>query len=152
MDSKDMKKPQSGFLLPIQIPLMHSKTVFLVLMTVHILGLFVLLTTELFIAKWLFVILIFLSAARFFYEYFWHYFPLNGKAVLLDAEDNWQLLNQSNKLFDAELLPGSFVHPALTVMIFQVENQKLRIILLSDNIHANTFRRLRVRLRFPLSL
>jgi len=68
--------------------------------------------------------------------------------LLLTTDAEWWLTCVNGQTFAVQLMPGAFVHPLLTVMIFQEEKRRYTVILTPDVVEADMFRRLRVRLRF----
>ncbi len=145
-----MKDSGSGFRLPIRIPLIHSKYLFQWLIVVHVLLALYLFVCPLNIAKWPFFLLLILSAVRYAVIYKNRIFPLYSRLLLLDEHDNWFVVTETGERLGAKIISPSFVHPLLLALSFKVEKQKLNVILLKDNIQTDTFRRLRVRLRFPV--
>ncbi|CAK0772079.1 toxin CptA [Gammaproteobacteria bacterium] len=68
------------------------------------------------------------------------------------GEGRWVMAYADGMVRDAELMPGSFVHPNLVVLTFSVAGapfplNRRSVILASDSVDPATFRRLRVRLR-----
>ncbi len=69
-------------------------------------------------------------------------------ALLWDAEGDWTVTSCRGQQWAARLMPGSYVHPRLMVLNFALEGSGHRsVVLLSDSLDRNTFRRLLVRLR-----
>ena len=69
----------------------------------------------------------------------------------LDRDDRWQLLRPGRAAVDLKLLPGALVHPKIVVLCFREPGGRTRsCVLTRDNLDAQTLRRLRVRLRWPL--
>jgi len=73
-----------------------------------------------------------------------------------DEHDQWLLTDAGQQIHYAELAPASYVHAQLAVINLRLQNQawynrRRAIILLRDNIDADTFRRLRIRLRWYAS-
>lgn len=73
--------------------------------------------------------------------------------VVWDADESWILMTNDNRELRAILLKSSFVHPQLTVVNLKLINcpwycRYRSLIFLPDNLDAETFRRLRVRLRW----
>ncbi len=82
--------------------------------------------------------------------YRFNLFPLEATAILLNSEDEWFVITNSNESLPAIERPGSFVHPLLVVLLLRCQNRNFAIILSKDNVHEELLRRLRVRLRFPV--
>ena len=69
----------------------------------------------------------------------------------LHKDGRWQLLREEHEAVDLSLLPGALVHPHLIVLCFREAGGRTRYCALThDNLDAQTLRRLRVRLRWPL--
>ncbi|HFE37478.1 MAG TPA: hypothetical protein ENK06_03530 [Gammaproteobacteria bacterium] len=74
-------------------------------------------------------------------------------SVVWDANNEWKLETQDGTVWSAELVPDSYVHPLLTILIFkEVSEKRLKlfpsnVVLLKDSINTGDFRRLRVRLK-----
>lgn len=73
-----------------------------------------------------------------------------------DENDQWLLSDKKHQTHRAQLLPTSYVHAQLVVINLRLQdmawyNRYRTIILLHDNIDSETFRRLRVRLRWYVS-
>jgi len=79
-----------------------------------------------------------------------HLFFLGASIVAITLKpDNTFLVRLANsEVEQGELLPGAFVHPQLTVLVFKLSQKRRRVLLLTpDNVDPEGFRRLRVRLR-----
>lgn len=70
--------------------------------------------------------------------------------LLLNELDEWYITETGDELTPAVLLPEPFVHTHLIVLRFKQEKGNRHVILAPDNLSNNLFRRLSVRLRFPL--
>lgn len=73
-----------------------------------------------------------------------------GKAItcaILRSDNTWRITLGNADPVSAELLPGCLVQPRLTVLQFSLPERRRKTLILSpDNVDANDFRRLRVRL------
>ena len=87
--------------------------------------------------------------------------PLTIRRVVWDSDNDWLLHAASGEQLAARLLPGSYVHPLLVVLNFELETSAagaLRgrlfsirhrsIVLAKDSADAPTLRQLRARLNF----
>lgn len=94
--------------------------------------------------------LLFLVAA---FAYAWrHHHALSGHAVTvrLDSDGNWHW-QQGEESEPVQLLGDSYHVPFLVILNFKPEGKRRSIrslLLATDNIHADTFRRLRVHLKW----
>ncbi|MGQ0595485.1 MAG: protein YgfX [Gammaproteobacteria bacterium] len=84
----------------------------------------------------------------------WHVLH-RGDAVteaILQGDGSWTVRAGPAEPVSATLANDSVVTPYLTVLLFKLADGRRRsLLVLPDNIEPETFRRLRVRLRFPLS-
>ena len=79
----------------------------------------------------------------------------NPVELLLNDKDEWFIINEmrnekESEMTPAMLLPESFVHARLIVLMFKQGRRRRAVILTPDNISEAICRRLRVRLRFAL--
>ena len=88
--------------------------------------------------------------------------PLTIRRVIWDSDNDWSLHAASGEQLAVRLLPGSYVHPLLVILNFELEapplgtsprgqlfNTRRRSILLAkDSADATTLRQLRARLNF----
>ena len=70
------------------------------------------------------------------------------EALILDAEDKWQIKLKNNVSHNAKLGKTLFVHPLLTIISLSINHKQKYFIYTPEIIDADLFRRLRVRLRF----
>ncbi|MGH8578857.1 MAG: protein YgfX [Gammaproteobacteria bacterium] len=69
-------------------------------------------------------------------------------AITLKPDGTFLVRLASSEVEKGKLLPGAFVHPQLTVLVFKLSQKRRRVLLLTpDNVDPEGFRRLRVRLR-----
>ncbi len=86
------------------------------------------------------------------YSLFYHVtkaLPSSVIGLIWDIEDEWFLLQRNGDKKLVTLDGNSFIHPLIAILNFKQKGRFLTrsVILLSDNIGKNTFRRLRVRLK-----
>jgi len=74
--------------------------------------------------------------------------------LVWDADDYWLLVTADGRELAGELMPSSYVHPSLVILIFQTGGAGIHrlwnrrsVVLLPDALDAESLRRLRVRLR-----
>jgi hypothetical protein len=83
---------------------------------------------------------------------FHHHCLLRGDVITeanVRADGGWEVTTARNGTMAGDLRPDNLVLPWLTVLNFKLADERRRsLLLLSDNVAADTFRRLRVRLRF----
>ena len=75
------------------------------------------------------------------------------RSVVWENNNNWTLTTTKGAELQAKLLPTSFVHPLLTIVNLKLTHKPWysgyrSLILMKDNLDAEIFRRLRVRLRW----
>lgn len=89
-----------------------------------------------------------------FLVYIWrHHYALNGHPVVvrLDSDGRWYWQQGLQKSESVELLGDSYNFSFLVILIFRVVAQRRRIktlLLTTDNIDPDTFRRLRLHLKW----
>lgn len=71
--------------------------------------------------------------------------------LLLNDKDEWYMSNAQGEMELSELLPAAFVHNMLLVLTLKQGRLSQHIVLFTDNLPRQTFRRLATRLRFMLS-
>ncbi len=80
--------------------------------------------------------------------------PLTIRRVVWDSDNDWSLHAASGEQLAVRLLPGSYVHPLLVILNFELEAPPQRgarrrsIVLAKDSADATTLRQLRARLNF----
>ena len=81
--------------------------------------------------------------------------PRSCIALVLDSKGEWQLMMRDGNRYVATILPSSFVTPCLTILNCSLSGRWLRypwqqyhIVILPDAVDAESFRRLRVWLRW----
>ncbi len=151
-----MTSDTSNFELPIRFPLIPSKWLIAVVYFSHLgaLACIYFSNISLLLLQTMCLIVLFNLA-------YWHhkmiYLPKrNPTELLLNDKDEWYIIDDIRGEKEAEmvrlvLLPESFVHTHLIVLMFKQGRCKRAVILTPDNISRMTCRRLRVRLRFTLS-
>lgn len=73
--------------------------------------------------------------------------------VLWDTQDQWMLTRRDGVAFSAQLLPGSYLHPRLTVLNFKVARwRRASVVIVPSRVAVEGFRQLRVRLMLASSL
>ena len=71
-------------------------------------------------------------------------------SLILDSEDNWQVKMLDGTVYSADLNNNLFVHPWLTIICLYFNHRRQFFIFMPEILESDTFRRLRVRLRFRL--
>jgi len=138
---------------PLQIDLRSSPHLALFLLVAH--GTALALTPILTLPIWA-ALGMALGVAMNFVTTLYTYALLRGRYAVVrlvwTCEGSWILAYANGVVRKAELIPGSFVHPFLVVLSFRILEthfplNRCSVILASDSVNQNTFRRLRVRLR-----
>jgi hypothetical protein len=144
--------PGNAFTLPIRICFGVSRRLGLAFAVVHAGA--VGITLSMGVAWWSTVALLIGVVLSAVWCYRWH-FVHRGDAiteVLSLPDGRWLITTARPTLSPAVLLPNSLVLPWLTVLVFRLEDGRRRaVLLLPDNVEENAFRRLRVRLRYPVA-
>jgi len=150
-----MISEKSKFELPIRFPLVPSNWLIAVLYFCHLgaLACIYFSNISVFLLQAMCLIIL-LSLA------YWHYKMIylpkaNPTELLLNDKDEWYVIDDRRGETEGEmvpvvLLPESFVHTHLIVLMFRQGRCKRVVILTPDNISRTICRRLRVRLRFAL--
>ena len=74
--------------------------------------------------------------------------PASPVQLVLNQAGEWWLILSSGNTVPVVLKPMAFVHPLLVVLVFKDGSAAYSVILTPDTVDPDTFRRLRVRLRF----
>jgi len=74
--------------------------------------------------------------------------PASPVQLVLNQAGEWWLSFTCGDTLPVVLKPMAFVHPLLVVLTFKAETGSYRVMLTPDTVDPDTFRRLRVRLRF----
>ncbi len=151
-----MTSDKSNFELPIRFPLTPSKWLIAVVYFSHLGALACVYFSNipvLLLQATCLIILLNLA--------YWHYKIIylpkrNPTELLLNDKDEWYIIDEVQGEMEGEmvpivLLPESYVHTHLIVLMFRQDRGKKVVILTPDNISKTSCRRLRVRLRFTLS-
>lgn len=146
-----MTSDKSNFELPIRFSIKPSKWVIAVIYVAHFGALVCTSLSNIPVIPMQMVCLVILSSLV--YGHVRHIYRLKRvpEEFLLNDMDEWYIGEVGRDMKPAVLLPGSFVHTHLIVLMFKQENCKRRVIFTSDNLPRKIFRRLSVRLRFTLS-
>ena len=90
-----------------------------------------------------------------FYYYYVKYYraPIENqvKELVLNSKDKWQVQMEQGQIYTAELGKIKFVHPLLTIISLNYNKKQQDFIFTSKTLDKDTFRRLRVRLRYSVS-
>ena len=150
-----MTEDKSNFELPIRIPLTPSKWLIAVVYFSHLGALASIYFSNISLLQLqaMYLIVVFSLV-------YWHYNMIyllqrNPTELLLNDKDEWYVIDDirgetEGEMSPVELLPESFVHTHLIVLMFRQGRCNRSVILTPDNISRTTCRRLRVRLRFAL--
>jgi uncharacterized membrane protein len=144
-------RDKSNFELPIRFLIKPSKWVIVVIYLTHSGALICTTLSNIPMITMLMacsVILLSLIVGHYSYIYRLKEVPAE---LLLDELDEWYITETGDELTPVVLLPEPFVHTHLIVLRFKQGKGNRRVILTADNLSKNLFRRLSVRLRFPLT-
>lgn len=138
---------------PLRLEVYPSPRLSFLLLVLHLaaIGLFVFLAFDIVITV-LGIMLMLVSAYFTIQKYGRQKLASAVVRVVWDADDVWQLETLNGQYFTMTLLPDSYVHPSISILRFNpISGQQFAwgslIILLKDNVDADSFRRLRVRLK-----
>jgi len=135
---------------PLQIEVRSSRLLLMLFSCLHLVSFLLLFLMPLPIELTLFcVIFIVISGI---YVVVFHALKHSSASIVglvWDRNDDWLVLDKSGKQWEVVLDGNSFVHPWFSILNFKQENKWLSqsVMLLSDNVDKNDYRRLRVRLR-----
>jgi membrane-bound toxin of toxin-antitoxin system len=144
-----MDSSENPFLATIRLPVKNSPIMLMAIITVHVICLLLpwLTGLALFI-KLLLTCVALVSFCVHVYKFVQNSDNKCIETLILDSEDNWQVKIKNGAAHHAELGHSLFVHPYLTIISLSYEDQQKYFIFTPENIDADQFRRLRVRLRF----
>jgi hypothetical protein len=84
-----------------------------------------------------------------------HAWLLDDRAIVSlrwDVDDAWTLTTRAGDAIAATLLPGSYLHPLLTVLNFRAaDRRRASVVIIPARVDAERFRQLRVRLALTRS-
>lgn len=147
-----MDSHQNPFLATLRLPIKDSLIVALVLVMAHIFCLFIPWLTDLYlIYKLLLTCCPVFGLVYLYYKYCLGFPKKQTIELILTANDDWQLKQVNGQVHRAVLDDSFFVHPLLTIILLRFGNNKEYFIFTPDNLDADMFRRLRVRLRFRVN-
>lgn len=151
-----MSSEFTAFERPIKLRLQPSKWIIIAIVLIHLGALsslyFADIHSHILLALCLLVLLsLFNCYYRFIYLQ--GISPATGRYadLLLNDKDEWFISNKDRGMSLVTLSSESYVHSALVVLNFKQGRAKRSVILTADTVPADTFRRLRVRLRFTLA-
>ncbi len=136
------------FTVTLKITPGFSRTLFLVLISVAFVAMIVIMSLPLPLSVKLagsLIILIWLVVVL--REHCWH-LDQAIRTATLRTDNSWLVSFDGQEPVKADLLPECLVQPWLTVLVFRMPDRRRKsLILVRDNVDADTFRRLRVRLK-----
>ncbi len=144
-----MDKTENPFLATLRLPVKNAPILVYIVILAHIISLLLPWFTglSLFI-KVILDIAVVISCYFYIYQFFrkkkW------VRELILGSEDNWQLKLESGEVHDAILGASLFIHPWLTIISLVYGYKREYFIFTPENLDADQFRRLRVRLRFQV--
>jgi len=151
-----MTSDRSNFELPIRFPLASSKWLVAVVYLSHLGAMACVYFSNIpVLQSQAMYLIVLLSLVYLHYKMI--YLPkTNPSELLLNDKDEWFIIDKNQGEKEGEmvplvLLPESYVHTELIVLMFRQGRSKNAVILTPDNISRTICRRLRVRLRFTLS-
>jgi len=151
-----MTTDTSNFELPIRFPLMPSKWLIAVVYLSHLGALPCIYFSNislLLLQTMCLVVMLSLAYCHYKMIYLLKKYPTE---LLLNNKDEWYIIDEvqgekEGEMVPIVLLPESYAHTHLIVLMFRQDSRKKVVILTPDNISKTLCRRLRVRLRFTLS-
>lgn len=146
-----MDRSENPFLYTIRLPVKPPKIMVKILVFAYLLAIYSLWISAIDILfKLMLTLLPIFSLIRLYNN---HNTVASDDAVvelILGTEDDWQIKFENREVQNAVLADSLFVHPLLTIILLRYKACEKYFIFTPENIDADVFRRLRVRLRFPL--
>ena len=100
--------------------------------------------------EWIIAVLTVLVVVHAVYSIRRHALLRDAKSVvrvMWNAENDWILTRRNGTAFSVKLLPGSYLHPTLTILNFKVSPwRRVSVVILPRRVDAEAFRKLRVRM------
>ena len=147
-----MDSVQNPFLATLRLPIKDSPIIALMLVIAHGFSLFVPWLTGLDLTYKIMLTCGPVSGLVYlFYKYCSGFAKKQTTELILAANDDWQLKQENGQVLRAVLDDSLFVHPLLTIILLRFGDNKEYFIFTPDNLDADLFRRLRVRLRFRVT-
>lgn len=139
----------NAFELPLRIEIYPPKWLATGLIVSH-LGAVVILGKVEFptVIKIFLIIVIIISLVYFFRLYILQMSKRSLLELILNDKEEWYLTLVSGETIKVELRPGAFVHPLLVILPFRHGIYFPTVILTPSSVDQDTFRRLRVRLKY----
>ena len=121
----------------------------MLLLVLHGLALVAILALSL--PVWAYLSLVMLVILNFYSTFNHHVLGRSKRSVLSlvwGGEGEWSLTTADGASHQAELLPGSYVHPMLVILNFILQGGSRRsVVLLKDSLDQNTYRKLLSRMQ-----
>ena len=151
-----MTSDRSNFELPIRFPLTPSKWLVAVVYLSHLGAMACIYFSNIPVLLSQAMCLIVLLSLVYLHYKMIYLLKTNPTELLLNDKDEWYIIDKirgekESEMVPLMLLPESYVHTELIILMFRQGRRKNDVILTSDNISRTICRRLRVRLRFTLS-
>ena len=148
-----MDKTDNPFLATIRIPLKMSPLVACFCVIVHLISMILPWFSDLdFVIKLILSGLVLMSLAYYCYQFYFAGGKRQVTELILGCEDDWQIKMTDGTVYFGELQSSMFVHPLLVIIKLHYARHRRHFILTPEFIDADQFRRLRVRLRFPIDV
>ena len=147
-----MDNVHNPFLETFRIPIKPSKKIHIYLILIHIISLFLPWLSALNVFyKCVFTTVPLISAGYYLYKIKFSDKSTLVTELILNSDDDWQVKLNNDESYPAVIGPIVFVHPCFIVIGLIYNQTRQNFIFTVDNIDADLFRRLRVRLRFKAS-
>lgn len=144
-----MDNISTPFLHTLRLPVKQSSILFCIVVFTHVISLIMIWLTGLtLMIKVLMSCFIGISFCVFFYRTELNKTVAAIDSLILDSKDTWQVRMLDGAVYPAVLNDKLFVHPWLTIICLYFNHRRQCFIFTSEILDADTFRRLRVRLRF----
>ena len=151
MGYQDMDSRENPFLNTFRLSVKTPRSVKLAVIIVHVISIFLPWFSNLNIAiKILISVLALLSLAYYLFIYFFSSDKKTVSELVLNSEDKWIVKTKDGEAYKATLGRRQFVYPWLTIVSLKYGKKTGFFIFTPEVIDADSFRRLRVRLRYKI--
>ncbi len=147
-----MDNNENPFLYTIRLPAKISPKLVKASTLLHFFSLFIPWISALdFYLKLIFTLVPIVSFVHFYKKFIANTNQKRVIEIILNSDDSWQLLLANGQSCLAETGRFQFIHPLLTIINLRNNRKQYYFIVTPDIIQPDEFRRLRVRLKYPLS-
>lgn len=140
-----MMEHKNGFHLPLRLTIEPSKRLKWSFLLIHLASILPIWKTGLSMLTSCSIFLL----VMFHYALLNHFYINRRYSLILKSGMRWMIDSGRHGFQSAELISGGLILPWLTVLRFRQSSGMISIVITTDNVNLELFRRLRVFLRFP---